>query len=194
MSKTAFQKIYERGLENSLLTQKKKKEKELQEELEAQEEKEQIVFGLPKPASIAIELSPEDIELAILINAAADNIEMQIAAHKMAEGENHRDTYKPIAEGSTKDGSEVYSGRIVGANSVFVALSHGKNIEIHRLKDLMPNMRYDGKDPWSCPSQILANGNVMDIKYADGVASVAHVTEQRQERQQELVRTRSISR
>lgn len=204
MGATVFQQILQKknsytiGLENSRLAEKKKKEKEEKEELEEEEEKDQIAFGLPEPQRQSQEnvqtISGEELLLAILIDEAAEDIEQQIEAHRATLDPNHFDRSRPIGEASTGDRAETCGGRIIGANDVFVAVSHGRNIEIHRLANLLPNMQYDGKNPWHRPHEILEKGNLLNIRYKNGVAAFANVIEQRQELQQENVRQNVLSR
>lgn len=200
MSATALQEVmqqrdvYRIGLMNSLQMEKAKKEKEKGELLERADEREQVNFGAPPQAEPAHMGGDDELLELIMIDQAADNIEQQIQAHRAAVGVNHFDSSKPIGEGSTANNAMVSHAKIIGANDVFVALSHGRRIEIHRVADLMPSMKYDGQSPWRYPSDILRNGNIMDIKYKDGVATIANVKEQQQERQQEVARQGGLSR
>ncbi len=203
MSATALQEImrqkdvYRLGLMNSLLMEKQKKEKEKEEWQERLDAREQISFGLPtQTQSIEPGHMGGDDELLelIMIDQAADDIEQKIEAHRESVHEHHFDKSKPVGEGSTADRAWVHQAKVIASNDVFVALSHGRRIEIHRVADLMPAMKYDGREPWRYPSDILQKGNIMDIRYKAGVATMANVREQQQERQQEIGRQGGLSR
>lgn len=187
--------VYRLGLVNSLYLEKQKKEQEKAGALERQEEREQISFGMSAPTPEPAHMGGDDEFLILtMIDQAADDIEQKIAAHRDSVHEHHFDKSKPVGEGSTADRAWVHQAKVIASNDVFVALSHGRRIEIHRVADLMPAMKYDGREPWRYPSDILQKGNIMDIRYKAGVATMANVREQQQERQQEIGRQGGLSR
>lgn len=190
-SENSYQAAVKAMNEAALLKEKKLK-KEEEEELE---EKGQIRVRLPNVRYVQQGASSKS-EAAMEMDAA-DDIDSQIAKHKQLcrsqTGIGRLDAERPVGAGNTEDNSRM-SGRIIAANSHFVAIVTGREIEIHQLEKLMPNMKYDGKDPWHSAKEILVVGNVLELKYKGGIAEVATVREHRQERQQELVKQRGLQR
>lgn len=174
-----------------------KKAKQQKAEMEAEDEAGEIRFGIgyhQAPPEHEAGAEPEELTFEEKEKQAKDDILKQIEKHKEAVGDTHFDAGKEVVEVNPEAGSDVYGGRIIGVNDQFVALSHGRKIEIHKIADLKPNMMYDGRDVWRKPSDILTLGNTIDIKYRDGKAAVANVQEQQQEKQQERVLQKGISR
>lgn len=178
-----------------------KKEKEKKAEIDAKEEAGGIRFGLAhhqlgqnRGSSSAPKKTYEEIEAE-----AAEDIEKQIEAHKAnvteQAGVGYLDAGKPVVMGNTADNAQIM-GRIIAANEVFIAVSHGRNIEIHRVENMKLNMMYvGGKDSNSKKLlDVCVPGNMLELKYKDGKATTANVIEQRQEKQQEKVLGKGFSR
>ena len=128
-----------------------KKEKEKKAEIDGDDFDGGIRFGLAhhqigqnRGSSSAPKKTYEEIEAE-----AADDIGKQIGAHKRnvteQAGVGYLDAGKPVVLGSTADNAQIM-GRIIAVNEIFVAVSHGKNIEIHRFENFQNLMYVGGKD------------------------------------------------
>lgn len=144
-------------------------------------------------------LSPKPFEFIVPVAAVAfcaiTNIHTQIEAYIAHVGNTHYDSSKPIVHADTSDFNEVCDARIIASNSEFVAVSNGRNIELHRISNLFDSLEYDGpKDLHPHYSTVFAAGNVLNLKYKNGVACFANVKDMSQERQLEIGKNKGISR
>lgn len=135
------------------------------------------------------------VPVAAVAFCGLTNIHSQIEAYIKQVGNTHFDSAKPIVHADTSDFNEVCDARIIASNSEFVAVSNGRKIELHRIANLFDTLEYDGpKEAQPHYSTVFAAGNVLNLKYKDGVACFAKVNDMSQERQREIGKNKGISR